>query len=88
MLIDAHTHIAKYESNLDEVRKFIEKLGIEYKILIGTEDVSDAYQAVGMPATYVIDQEGKIVKSFVGTKPKKVLVELIEGLLNQGEDAA
>jgi thiol-disulfide isomerase/thioredoxin len=76
------------ESNLEKVRQFVGKLGIEYMILMGTEDVSDAYQAVGMPATYVLDQEGNIVKSFVGTKPKQVLVELIEGLLNHGEDAA
>jgi thiol-disulfide isomerase/thioredoxin len=76
------------EDNLEEVRKFVEKIGIEYQILMGTEEVSDAYAAPGLPATYVLDQDGNIVKSFVGAKPKKVLVELIEGLLNPGEGAA
>jgi peroxiredoxin len=75
------------EDHLERVREFIEKIGIEYEILMGTEEVQDAYEVPGLPATYVLDQEGNIVKSFVGTKPKKVLVELIEGLLDHGEEA-
>ncbi len=76
------------EDHLERVREFIEKIGIEYQILMGTEEVREAYEVPGLPATYVLDQDGNIIKSFVGAKPKKVLVELIEGLLSQGEGAA
>jgi|GEM_PF-2336389 len=72
------------EENAELVRKFNREHGIEYLSLLGNEDTSADYEVMGLPATYVIDQQGTIVKSFVGPKPKKVLVGLIEGLLDDG----
>ena len=55
------------------VRPFIEEHAIEYTNLLANEDVAEAYGVVGLPATFILDRNGNIVKQFVGPKPKKVL---------------
>ena len=72
------------EENLDAVKEFVAEFGIPYTNLMDDEDVSMRYQAAGLPATYVLDGEGNIVKQFVGAKPKRILVELLDGLLADG----
>ena len=36
---------------------------------------------LGLPAAYLVDGEGRVVESFFGPKPRRVLVEKIESLL-------
>jgi peroxiredoxin len=76
------------EEDLDAVKAFVSEYEITYTSLMDDGEVSLQYRAMGLPATYLMDQEGRIVKSFVGVKPKRVLVELIDGLLANGSGDA
>ena len=67
--------------NLDAVKEFVAEYDIPYTNLMDDEEVSQQYRAVGLPATYVVDGDGAIVKNYVGAKPKRILVELLDGLL-------
>ena len=73
------------EENLEEVKKFVAKYEIPYTNLMDDEVVSLDYQAAGLPATYVLDGERNLVKNYVGAKPKRILVELLDGLLAGGQ---
>ncbi len=63
------------------VRDFVKEYGVEYLNLIGTMEIAEAYGVLGLPAAYLVDAEGRIVKTFLGPKPRRVLVEQIEALL-------
>ncbi|MBZ5640084.1 MAG: TlpA family protein disulfide reductase [Acidobacteriia bacterium] len=64
------------------VRPFVEKARIPYTNLIGNEAVSDAFGGIlGYPSAFFIDRDGKIVASFVGGVPKKVLEDRIREML-------
>ena len=76
------------DENLDAVKSFVAKYEIPYANLMDDDEVSQQFQAAGLPATYVLDRRGRVVKSFVGAKPKRVLVELIDGLLADGSGEA
>jgi thiol-disulfide isomerase/thioredoxin len=73
--------IADPEDDLDAVREFVEQHGVEYLNLIGTEAVTEAYEVPGLPTAFLVDREGRIVDSFFGAKPRRVLVKKIEALL-------
>jgi len=66
------------------IRDFVKENGVEYTNLVGTEEVTEAYGVLGLPAAYLLDREGRVVDSFLGPKPKKVLIEKIETLLEAG----
>ncbi len=49
------------------VSQFARQMSVNYTILLGTDPVSDAYGGVqGLPTTFYIDREGKIVKQVMG----------------------
>ena len=73
--------LAITDEETEVVRNFVQENGVEYLNLIGTEEVAEAYGVLGLPAAYLVDAEGRVVKSFLGPKPRRVLVEHIEGLL-------
>ena len=55
---------------------------MNYPVLIGTYDVTEAYGGVrGIPTTFVIDREGNIYKKYIGYRDKKVFEEDIKTLL-------
>lgn len=57
-----------------DLKKFIEKEGVNYPILISTDKVLKDYGDVGMiPTTFVIDREGKITAKHAGLVEKAVL---------------
>ena len=73
--------VAISEEEADVIRDFVDEFGVEYLNLVGTEEVSEAYGVLGLPAAYLLDGEGRVIKSFIGPKPRRVLVEKIESLL-------
>lgn len=61
---------------------FIESYGINYPVVLGNIEVSDAYGNIqAIPTSFIIDQEGKIINKHVGLVPKSTLVEEINLLL-------
>ena len=51
---------------LKTVKPFIEKLGVNYTILLGQPNLMDKYNIVAIPTAILIDQSGKIRKMFIG----------------------
>lgn len=53
------------------VKPFIEKLGINYPIVLGDEVIVSAFGGIeGIPTTFIIDRAGNIVRKHVGYAPK------------------
>jgi hypothetical protein len=48
------------------VRRFIASMDIPYPVVTASEDVVRSYRVTGIPATFLIDKEGKIRERMVG----------------------
>jgi thiol-disulfide isomerase/thioredoxin len=71
------------ESDPKEVLDLALAQKMPYRVLISDGHVQDQYGASGLPTTYVIDKQGLIRKTFVGTTPTKfaALQKTIDELL-------
>ncbi|HRY30748.1 MAG TPA: TlpA disulfide reductase family protein [Elusimicrobiota bacterium] len=61
--------------SLDEdpsvVPEFVKENGMNYTVLLGAgSDVADRYQVRGIPAMYLIDKKGNIVRRWIGFDPR------------------
>lgn len=54
-----------------DIKPHVAKLEIKYPILVGNDDIMNAYRIIGVPTTFLIGKDGKIHKSYVGTPPGK-----------------
>src|SRR5689334_1797690 len=59
--------IAMDDSGQKEISDFVKEMKVNYTILQGTEKVGDDYGGVQfMPETFILDRNGKIVKTIFG----------------------
>jgi peroxiredoxin len=66
----------------DNVREFSQRQGINYPVLLGTDRVANLYGGVtGIPTTFIIDQQGMIVRRYEGYRPRDVFENDIKALL-------
>ena len=73
------------EDGVEPVKKFMEKYNIEYKIVMGNEETAESFGGViGLPTSFIVDQEGQFYSMHRGLVSKDVYVEEIEGLLGAG----
>jgi len=71
-------------SSQGELQPFIESYGINYPVVLGTNQVVAAYGNIqAVPTSFIIDQEGNIINKHVGLVPKSTLVEEINALLKR-----
>jgi peroxiredoxin len=69
----------------DNVAKFTQSMGVNYPILLGKEDVINAYGGVQfLPETVYIDRDGKIVDKVFGLKGKGEIEDYIKRSLASG----
>ncbi len=71
----------------EDVRKFLEKMNVEYLNLIGDDEVFENYCRMAgsgslraIPAAFLIDRQGRICKSFIGLTEKKILEESVQSV--------
>jgi peroxiredoxin len=71
-----------------EVQKFLDNLGVKYFNLMGNDEVFENYSRLpglgpvrGIPATFLIDRQGRICKLFTGLTERQVLEEAIQSTL-------
>jgi peroxiredoxin len=65
-----------------EVKKFVTARGINYPVAIASQELFQAYgKAEGIPATYVLDREGRIRFQKVGAAPIEDLEAIVKTLL-------
>lgn len=75
--------VALDDSGKDTIQKFATQMGVNYTILQGQDAVGDAYGAVGLPATYYIDRNGKIIDSALGLVSRSEIEDNIKKALVQ-----
>jgi thiol-disulfide isomerase/thioredoxin len=81
--------VAMDDSSNEEIAKFAKELGVNYPILRGKEAVGEAYGGLpGLPTTFFIGRDGKIVDQDAGLVSRKVIEENIKLALAQGSASA
>ena len=64
-----------------DVVPFIKEYGINYKVVYGDNDVVQKYGNIqSIPTTFIIDQKGRIVSSYIGLQRKETFENVIETL--------
>ena len=66
------------------VKPFAQKFNINYTMLVDGQAITNLYGGVqGIPTTFVLDKQGRIVKKFVGLTDRSVFENLVQGLLKE-----
>jgi len=64
------------------VKPFVDEYNVNYMMLIANDETASSYGGItGIPTTFVIDKNGKIVKRFLGYTDPEVFEETIRPLL-------
>lgn len=62
----------------EDVSAFVKEKGIPYQILISNDDLESAFGNIRMiPASFIVDANGTIVKELVGLHTKEAFIEAI-----------
>src|SRR5205823_11934343 len=78
--------VAMDEASPEEIVKFAKDLGVNYPVLVGKEQVGEAYGGVQfLPATFYIGRDGKIVDKVFGLKGRGEIESAIKKALAQGQ---
>ncbi len=74
--------VAMDDEGWESVKPFLEKLGVNYRVVIGDDPTAQLYGGVeALPTTFLIDRSGKIAAIHVGLTPKKDFEDGVEELL-------
>lgn len=70
------------ESGPDEVKAFVRRFGMTYPVLMGNDEIVEAYGGIrGIPTTFLVARDGRIAKKFIGEQDKSDFSQAIEPLL-------
>ncbi len=65
------------------VRNFAKNFGVNYKTALANQELMNAYGPINsIPTTFVIDQNGRIFKKYIGYRDKSIFENDITTLLN------
>lgn len=76
--------ISMDQTTPDVVQQFIHRLDVKYPVVMGSSSVSDNFGGIrGLPTTFIVDQNGKIIKRFDGFRPSypKDMKRIIDRIL-------
>ena len=54
------------DTSVDPVKKFVKEYRLDFPVLLDTDNISSLYGIQGLPTSFLIDREGKIVKVRLG----------------------
>jgi cytochrome c biogenesis protein CcmG/thiol:disulfide interchange protein DsbE len=75
--------VAMDDSEPDKIAQFASEMGVNYPILLGTDQVSDDYGNVQyLPTTFYISRDGTIVDKMTGLLDRKDIEEAVKKTLN------
>ena len=78
--------VAMDDAGPDEIAKFAKQMGVNYPILIGKDDVGDAYGGVFyLPTTFYIGRDGKIIDKVFGIRDRAEIEDDIKKALAEGQ---
>lgn len=73
----------------EAVKPFIAELGVNYRVLVGNDEIAQLYGGVdALPTTFLIDREGKIASVHVGLGNRRDFEDGVEQLLQTPAPAA
>jgi thiol-disulfide isomerase/thioredoxin len=76
--------IALDKDGWDAVKSFINKMRINYPIVLGNENITRSYGSFkGIPTTFIIDKNGYIVDRQAGKLSKQALEQILKPLLKK-----
>jgi cytochrome c biogenesis protein CcmG/thiol:disulfide interchange protein DsbE len=76
------------EDGWDSVKPYIEEHKMNYRVVIGNDQVSQLFGSIdSLPTTLVIDREGRIASMHIGLVAKNTYQKEIEQLLEAPRDA-
>jgi len=58
-------------------REFATEIGASYPLALGSQHVEDSYPRLGLPVTYVIDEDGVVREVFNGIVNETTLTDLV-----------
>jgi len=68
----------------EKVLAFATANNINYQMVLGSQQIANDYAPIkGLPTTFVLSQDGKIYKRYVGYRPKQVFERDIAALLGE-----
>ena len=75
--------VAMDDSEPDKIAQFASEMGVNYPILLGTDQVSDDYGNVQyLPTSFYISRDGTIVDKMTGLLDRKDIEEAVKKTLN------
>jgi thiol-disulfide isomerase/thioredoxin len=81
--------VAMDDDGWDAVKPFAQEVGINYRIVIGNDDVAQSFGGVeALPTTFLIDREGRIASVHVGLSGKRDFENGIQELLQTTSSAS
>lgn len=80
--------LATDEDDADEVRRFVVKSGINYRVAMTSDEVRRDYGGISaLPTSFVIDAQGRIVQKHVGLNDPAIYELELKAMLGQPVDA-
>ena len=74
--------VAMDDEGADVVKPFAERYRMNYRVLIGNDDVANQFGGIyGLPTTFILDRQGRIHSKHVGLVSREVFEESIKKLL-------
>jgi thiol-disulfide isomerase/thioredoxin len=74
------------QSELPDIKKFTQQIGVNYPIVIGNDDVGNRYGGIqGLPTTFYVGRDGKLVTRYFGLVSHREIEQSIQAALKQGE---
>ncbi|MCU0228656.1 MAG: TlpA family protein disulfide reductase [Bryobacterales bacterium] len=74
--------VAMDDEGWDVVKPFIKEAKVNYRMVLGTEELAQLYSGVqGLPTSFVIDRNGRIASTHMGIVSRSVFEDEIRALL-------
>jgi len=77
--------VAMDDGSPGEIAAFAKEMGVNYPVLIGKEEVGDAYGGIPyLPVSFFIDRNGKVVDKVLGLKGRGEIEDSVKKILGSG----
>jgi len=74
-------NLTSSEKQPDNIEKFLEEFGITFPVVLDDKSaVSDRYQVVSIPTSYIIDSHGVIQQKVIGPMNEAMMEELVSSM--------
>jgi len=73
--------VSDVNEGAEVVKPFVDHHGVRFANLVGSEQIVTDYEVHSLPTAFLIDRDGRIVETFFGPKPRRILEKRIRELL-------